>query len=142
MGLIFKVGEHSDFPAVPKNFPTCGSWLPPIDEENEDSIVATTIESDSDSQMNDTIKSNSIDIDLFLSNTINSRPETKTVGSTTPNIKVYQDNFILPHRLVNGSLSQLGASLPAFTSGVHKRYTESNMLMAYFFSFLIVINLR
>lgn len=27
MGVIFKVGETSSFPPVPKNFPTCADWL-------------------------------------------------------------------------------------------------------------------
>ncbi|KAG5670509.1 hypothetical protein PVAND_000768 [Polypedilum vanderplanki] len=30
MNLILQVGEPSDFPPVPPNFPTCGNWLPPI----------------------------------------------------------------------------------------------------------------
>ena len=38
MALVFKIGEHSDFPPVPKNFPTCGDWLTPIEEE-EISVV-------------------------------------------------------------------------------------------------------
>lgn len=38
MGLIFKVGEHHDFPPVPKNFPKCGSWLPPIEEEKDTEV--------------------------------------------------------------------------------------------------------
>ncbi|KAJ8683446.1 hypothetical protein QAD02_019238 [Eretmocerus hayati] len=28
MALIFKVGEHEDFPAVPRNFPKCGHYKP------------------------------------------------------------------------------------------------------------------
>lgn len=28
MAIIFKVGEHSDFPPIPKNFPQCGDYLP------------------------------------------------------------------------------------------------------------------
>ncbi|KAI9555735.1 hypothetical protein GHT06_018250 [Daphnia sinensis] len=27
MGLIFKVGNHDEFPATPENFPTCGNWI-------------------------------------------------------------------------------------------------------------------
>ncbi len=26
MGVIFKIGEHADFPPLPENFPTCGDW--------------------------------------------------------------------------------------------------------------------
>ncbi len=33
MALVFKIGEHSDFPLVPTNFPTCGNWLTPIEDE-------------------------------------------------------------------------------------------------------------
>jgi hypothetical protein len=28
MGVIFKIGEHQDFPPIPDNFPTCGDWFP------------------------------------------------------------------------------------------------------------------
>jgi len=28
MGVIFKIGEHKDFPPIPDNFPTCGDWFP------------------------------------------------------------------------------------------------------------------
>lgn len=28
MGVIFKVGEHEDFPPVPEGFPACGNWIP------------------------------------------------------------------------------------------------------------------
>ncbi|XP_049802828.1 uncharacterized protein LOC126237076 [Schistocerca nitens] len=29
MAVVFKVGEHSDFPPPPPGFPRCNSWLPP-----------------------------------------------------------------------------------------------------------------
>nr|CAD7404504.1 unnamed protein product [Timema cristinae] len=32
MALVFKVGEHSDFPPVPRGFPQCNSWLPSEEE--------------------------------------------------------------------------------------------------------------
>lgn len=35
MGLIFKVGEHHHFPQVPANFPKCGSWFPPDEDDEE-----------------------------------------------------------------------------------------------------------
>lgn len=28
MALVFKVGEHEEFPPVPKNFPRCNSFMP------------------------------------------------------------------------------------------------------------------
>lgn len=28
MALVFKVGEHSDFPPVPRKFPQCGDYIP------------------------------------------------------------------------------------------------------------------
>ncbi|XP_012286272.1 laccase-4 isoform X2 [Orussus abietinus] len=28
MALIFKIGEHEEFPPVPRDFPKCGNWLP------------------------------------------------------------------------------------------------------------------
>ena len=28
MGLVFKVGEHEQFKAVPQGFPQCGDWMP------------------------------------------------------------------------------------------------------------------
>lgn len=31
MALAFKVGENSDMPPVPKNFPTCGNFIPADD---------------------------------------------------------------------------------------------------------------
>ena len=138
MGLIFKIGEHSDFPPVPKGFPTCGNWIPPMDDDEEE------ISSNSDSH-NDTFNSNAIEIDLFLSNTIHSKHVTKTVSSTTPNGKIYQDNVILPHRLVNGSLSQLDASVPGFTSLGHPRQhlaVSTFALMAGSLCVLILLNRR
>lgn len=36
MALVFKVGEHSDFPPVPKKFPQCGDYIP---DETSDSNV-------------------------------------------------------------------------------------------------------
>ncbi|KAJ8683447.1 hypothetical protein QAD02_019239 [Eretmocerus hayati] len=30
MALVFKVGEHEDFPPTPQGFPTCGNYEPPI----------------------------------------------------------------------------------------------------------------
>ena len=41
MALIFKVGEHKDFPPVPKNFPRCESYMPlklPIVRNNSEMI--------------------------------------------------------------------------------------------------------
>ena len=137
MGLIFKVGEHSDFPPVPKSFPTCGNWLPPMDDDEEE---ASAIPPNSDA-LNDTINSNAIEIDLFLSNTIHSKHVTKTVvSSTTPNGKIYKDNIILPHRLVNGSLSQLDASVPGFTSGGRRQHLAVSTFG--FLCVLILLNQR
>ena len=36
MALVFKVGEHSDFPPVPSKFPQCGDYIP---DETSDSNV-------------------------------------------------------------------------------------------------------
>ncbi|KAJ8683448.1 hypothetical protein QAD02_019240 [Eretmocerus hayati] len=30
MALVFKVGEHEDFPPIPQGFPTCGNYEPPV----------------------------------------------------------------------------------------------------------------
>lgn len=49
MGLVFKVGEHSDFPPVPKNFPTCGDWLPPIEEKE---IIVVQLQNKEDQSLN------------------------------------------------------------------------------------------
>nr|CAD7446408.1 unnamed protein product [Timema bartmani] len=40
MALVFKVGEHSDFPPVPRGFPQCNNWLPT--EEDLDVSDPTT----------------------------------------------------------------------------------------------------
>ena len=40
MGLILKVGNFSDFPPVPKNFPTCGDWSTNIGSQG---ITTTTL---------------------------------------------------------------------------------------------------
>lgn len=32
MALVIKVGEKSEMPPVPKNFPTCGNYLPEHEE--------------------------------------------------------------------------------------------------------------
>lgn len=38
MALIFKVGEHSDFPPIPKNFPTCGDFIPTDTDQSTGSL--------------------------------------------------------------------------------------------------------
>lgn len=58
MGLVFKVGEHSDFPPVPKNFPTCGDWLPPIEEKE---IIVVQLQNKEDHSLN-TAQSDSLNM--------------------------------------------------------------------------------
>ncbi|KAK0094187.1 hypothetical protein PV326_011621 [Microctonus aethiopoides] len=36
MGLVFKIGEHDEFPKVPMGFPRCGDWKPPVDDIDDD----------------------------------------------------------------------------------------------------------
>jgi hypothetical protein len=36
MGLIFQVGETSEFPPKPKGFPICGDWSPEVDAYDEE----------------------------------------------------------------------------------------------------------
>ena len=35
MEIVFQTGELSDFPPIPKGFPTCGSWSPEDDDDSE-----------------------------------------------------------------------------------------------------------
>lgn len=44
MALIFKVGQHEDFPPVPKDFPRCGSYTPsgPPEDDNYSTISEIT----------------------------------------------------------------------------------------------------
>jgi hypothetical protein len=35
MGLILQVGDWTSFKATPKGFPSCGNWLPDIDDPSE-----------------------------------------------------------------------------------------------------------
>lgn len=35
MALVLKVGEHSDFEPVPKNFPKCGDYFSDIDNQHK-----------------------------------------------------------------------------------------------------------
>lgn len=99
MGLVFKVGEHHDFPPVPNNFPKCGSWLPPIDEQDNDETTP-----------------------------VSRSPEDRDVSSAKPAIVAetttengvvvenYEENFI-PYRLTNGSLSHAEGSSITSISG-------------------------
>ncbi|TGZ54926.1 Uncharacterized protein DBV15_05335 [Temnothorax longispinosus] len=50
MSLIFKVGEDKELPPVPNNFPKCGDWKPPVDD-NEDKSETTQISSTEEMQM-------------------------------------------------------------------------------------------
>ena len=36
MGIIIQVGDKSEFPKPPKNFPKCGSWSPSEDDDEDD----------------------------------------------------------------------------------------------------------
>ena len=36
MGIIIQVGDKSEFPKPPKNFPKCGSWSPSEDDDDDD----------------------------------------------------------------------------------------------------------
>lgn len=40
MAIVFKIGEHSDFPPVPYNFPQCGNWSP--DDTTTPTTTTTT----------------------------------------------------------------------------------------------------
>lgn len=123
MGLIFKVGEHQDFPPIPKNFPTCGSWLGPIEDESSNDLVAPDV-TDSES---DTLKGDVLDNDLLPGGTPSVAQQ-----PPLPTISIFLDNFILPHRLVNGSLSHLEPP-SVFSSG------SSNNLFNSFICWVICI---
>lgn len=42
MALVFKVGDHADFPPVPKGFPRCGSYNPMGPPEATTTAAPTT----------------------------------------------------------------------------------------------------
>ena len=86
MGLIFKVGDHEHFPPKPKNFPTCGSWLPEDDDADDNG------------------DRNALDNDLSLS-TDGTPSDAALIKSMTPTHSTYQDNVIAHNKLVNGTLS-------------------------------------
>ncbi|KAK7867607.1 hypothetical protein R5R35_014805 [Gryllus longicercus] len=40
MALVFKIGEHSEFPPAPRGFPRCGDWTPDDDDDDDDDLDA------------------------------------------------------------------------------------------------------
>lgn len=113
MGLIFKVGEHKDFPPVPKNFPKCGSWVPDVIEEEVNKPILIPSE-------NEVIYLNgggeNASNDILISYDELERNGSSTEQPSTNSNSFFLDNLIVPHRLVNGSGS-LFHSDAKYTSG-------------------------
>jgi len=128
MGLIFKVGEHHDFPQIPTNFPKCGSWLPPIeDEEMELSLpkekVPVVIQ---DLPYNVTdAKQKSQDGKVVRPSTSGDGNESSSDNSGDSALTTHvpftlandEDNFVVPQRLINGTLSHSESPTIHSTSG-------------------------
>ncbi|KZS15189.1 Laccase 2 [Daphnia magna] len=121
MGLIFKVGEHHDFPQVPENFPKCGSWLPPVDEDEFESIVIHNLPynvTDKNEKFGDgtTLRPpTSSDLDESFSFSSGESELTTEVPFTLSD----EDNFVIPQHLTNGTLSHSESPMIHATSGAN-----------------------
>ncbi len=110
MGLIFKVGEHTDFPPIPRYFPTCGTWNP--DDMSPYEVTTETPAAPIDGNTNNN------ELSPLILNGV-------TYSHAKPT-SIYQDNSIYENHLVNGTLSHLesqpnlgtsagSSSVPQFT---------------------------
>lgn len=119
MGLIFKVGEHHHFPPAPANFPKCGSWLPPVDEEELPISIQDLPYNVSYSKTNSKTEpppSSSAGDD----SSINGSGEPGLV-TDLPITLPDEENFVSPQRLINGTLSH--SESPAFQTTSGSRQT-------------------
>ena len=141
MGLIFKVGEEHDFPPVPKDFPKCGSWLPPMDEDDnendislENSVSIQGLPNNiSDARMSITTEQPK------TSSTIRGELPTTTTESddlTSTHISLTsepdEENFVYPQRLTNGTLSHSEVKVTVYQST-----SGSNRIGCYFYTELL-----
>ena len=111
MGLIFKVGEHTDFPPVPKNFPKCGSWVPDVIEEEANKPILIPSQNEV-IYLNGGGNNASNEILISYEDIERNGSEQQSTNSNS----FFLDNLIVPHRLVNGSGS-LFHSDAQYTSG-------------------------
>ena len=141
MGLIFKVGEHSDFPQVPNNFPKCGSWLPPLEEEAEFSLATekvpvviqnlpynVTEDSKQKSQggSKERPSTSSHDNESSSGNSENDELTTHVPFTLANDI----DNFVVPQHLTNGTLSHSESPTIHSTSGSEQLGTSVLLLVS------------
>lgn len=129
MGLIFKIGEDHDLPPIPPNFPKCGSWLPPVEDEEMDlslpkekvpvviqDLPYNVTDSKQKSQGGRTVRPSTSGDDGNDSSSDNSGDSALTthVPFTLAND---EDNFVVPQRLINGTLSHPESPTIHSTSG-------------------------
>lgn len=136
MGLIFKVGEHDDLPPVPENFPKCGSWLPPVDEDENDLFYTAEKE-----KVPVVIQDLPYNVTDPKKNTRTERPSTNDHGESAENsgdsalitdIPVSlpdEENFVLPQRLTNGTVSHTESQILHTTSGSFSK--SANMFLLF-----------
>lgn len=145
MGLIFKVGEHHDFPPVPENFPKCGSWLPPADDDEGESIIViqnlpyNVTGRDEASKVESTQRPSTTG-DLDESSSISSGESELTTD--VPFTLSDEDNFVIPQHLTNGTLSHSESPIILVTSGANQ-FESSFFLLAIFpFGYIYTIYVR
>lgn len=140
MGLIFKVGEHEDFPPTPDNFPKCGSWLPPVDEEDNDLFYTPEKE-----KVPVEIQDLPYNVTDMKKNSRTERPSpidgesTESSGDSLmvtdiPITLPDEENFVLPQRLTNGTVSHSESEILHTASG---SLNKSTNLFLLFLAFLV-----
>lgn len=124
MGLIFKVGEHEDFPPIPENFPKCGSWLPPVEDDENDLFHAPKKE-----KVSVVIQDLPYNVTDMKKNIRTERPSTNNEDEPTessgdslmitdlPISLPDEENFVLPQRLTNGTVSHSESQILHTASG-------------------------
>lgn len=125
MGLIFKVGEHEDFPPIPENFPKCGSWLPPVEDDENDLFHAPKKE-----KVSVVIQDLPYNVTDMKKNIRTERPSTNNEDEPTessgdslmitdlPISLPDEENFVLPQRLTNGTVSHSESQILHTASGL------------------------
>jgi hypothetical protein len=150
MGLIFKVGEHSDFPQIPNNFPKCGSWLPPMDEEETTHSSVTEkvpfVVQDLPYNVTDSTQKfqsgqkerPSTSSDGQESSSNNSQRDFELTTHVPFILAKDEDNFVVPQHLTNGTLSHAESPTIHSTSGSEPLRTSILLLISlpigYFYS--------
>lgn len=127
MGLIFKVGEHEDFPPAPANFPKCGNWLPPLEEDENNDVFETTekektpvVIQDLPYNVTDPTKRTERPSVANGDESFGTSSGDSGLTSDFPITLSDEDNFVVPQRLTNGTLSHSESHISHTASGSHQ----------------------